>query len=362
MMARGLLFAALLLVASIGQTAHAEGPPARLRAALLTAAMGSDTRLVELRDGGYSTVVLAIDDDSAEGRLADREAAQRVAAAGLDLWYWIEIARCPKFADEHPEWMASLQGHLEWRRFFKDFPYPKPGEVVKNYPWVPILYREAFEAHLARVKQLLAARPPAKGILLNDLQGPPSACGCGNPVCRWTADYGPIKTATPLGDDAAARFVTEVEKLAVSGARVIPNWTTECEAHDVETDALCAGVGCFKGICWKAYTRQLRHVADQSPTIGALLLYKDFGQDTRAYPESAGWIGHALRGFQTLPVQNGGPLIEAPRLLPVLQGWNVTADELAAQETQATTAGAAGFVVALARIDQSWSPRLLTAR
>ena len=33
---------------------------------------------------------------------------------------------------------------------------------------------------------------------LNDLQAAPSACGCGNTFCRWTPDYGPIRTATEL--------------------------------------------------------------------------------------------------------------------------------------------------------------------
>ena len=198
-----LLSLATLTLVLTAPAGAADERPARLRGALLTTETTTAARLGELRDQGYTAAVLMLDADSAAARKADLDAAGRVASAGLDLWYWIEIARCPRLADEHPRWMASLQGHQEWRRFFKDFPVPKSGEVVKNYPWVPILYRESFDAHLARVKELLAARPVAKGLLLNDLQGPPSACGCGNPVCRWTADYGPIKTAEPLGDDAA---------------------------------------------------------------------------------------------------------------------------------------------------------------
>lgn len=334
----------------------------RLRGALLTAEMASTLRLVELRDQGYNAIVLSLDSDSAEARQADQSAAKRVTDAGFQLWYWIEIARNQQLADAHPQWMASLQGHQEWRRYFKDFPQPKPGEVVKNYPWVPILYRESFDAQLARVEALLAARPASRGVMLNDLQGPPSACGCGNPVCRWTADYGPIKTATVLGDDAAARFVAAVKKARGDSVQVIPVWTTECEAHDVDNDALCAGVGCYKGICWKAYTRQLQPLAEQSPTIGALLLYKEFGQDTKHYPQRAGWIGHALQGFQTMPPQNNGKAIVASRLVAVVQGWDVSRDELAAQQKQAETAGAAGWVVAFAKIDQSWSPRIVSVR
>ncbi|MSR56472.1 MAG: hypothetical protein EXS05_02225 [Planctomycetaceae bacterium] len=340
----------------------AEDKAVRLCGALLTGEMASPMRLGELRNQGYDAVVLSLDGDSFEARQADRSAAVRIAEAGFELWYWIEIARCRQLADDHPHWMASLQGHQEWRRFFKEFPKPQPGEVVKNYPWVPIVYRETFDAQLARVQELLAARPAARGILLNDLQGAPSACGCGNPVCRWTADYGPIKTATPLGDDAAARFVAAVEKTCGKKVQVIPVWTTECEAHDVHNDALCAGVSCFKGICWKAYCRQLQHLDEQSPTIGALLLYKEFGQDTKNFPQPAGWVSHALRGFQTMPPQNSGKAIAASRLLAVLQGWDVSPDELAAQQKQVQSVGAAGWVVAFARIDQSWTPRIVPAK
>jgi hypothetical protein len=260
--------------------------------------------------------------------------------------------------------MASVQGpHPEWRRFYKDFPEPKDDQVVKNYPWTPIFYREAFDAHLARLKQLLAARPAAKGVFLNDLQGAPSACGCGNPVCRWTTDYGPIVTATHLGDDAPARFVAAVKKIVPSGMQVIPVWTTECEAHDFAKPGLCAGVGCYKGTCWKVYTRQLKPLAAEANLLGALLLYKEFHQDGPPYNERAGWISHALtHGFGDQLAKNGAAKIPPSRVIAVLQGWNVSDDDIQAQIKQASAAGAAGYVVALAKIEQSWQPQLLTWR
>src|SRR5262245_41677580 len=204
----------------------------RTRAALFTVDMATSERLAECARAGQSTVLLVLDDDSAGGRQALSDAARRVKDAGLGLEYWIEVGRCPELANAHPAWMASLQGHPEWRRLHNEFPQPKANEVVKNYPWVPVLYRESFDAQLDRVGRLLSDRPPSRGVWLNDLQGPPSACGCGNPVCRWTADYGPIKTATPLGDEAAAKFVAAVAKLVPGGVRVMPVWTTECERHD----------------------------------------------------------------------------------------------------------------------------------
>ena len=358
---RGNICCCLLLCGAIPGSAGAV-EPARFRGALLTAEMATPQQLAELKAQGFADAVLRLDDVGPQAAQADSAAAQRITSADLRLHYWIEIGRCPQLADEHPGWIASLQGHQEWRRLHPDFPQPKASEVVKCYPWVPILYREAFAAHLKRVERLLADRPPPVSLLLNDLQGPPTACGCGNPVCRWTADYGPIKTATTEGDDAAARFVAKVEALAGENIRVIPIWTTECEEHDVAKDALCAGVGCFKGICWKAYTKQLQPLAEQSPTIGALLLYKEFGQDTKAYREPAGWVGHAVRGFATMPPKHGGKAVEPQRLIAVLQGWDVTAEQIAAQRTQAEAVGAGGFLVAFAKIDQSWSPKTHTWR
>lgn len=352
-------FSTLLVAVLLYPLVAAQAEP--FRGALLSAEMATADHLEVLKKGGYTAAVLLVESNEAEETKKSSAAADRIKKAGLDLGYWLEIARSPELADAHPLWMASLQGHLEWRRLHKDFPFPKPSEVVKNYPWVPILYEEAFDAHLTRVKNLLAELPAPQRVFLNDLQGSPSACGCGNPVCRWTADYGPIVTATKLGDDAAARFVAEVKKVVPHGTAVIPVWTTECEEHDKEKDALCAGVGCFKGICWKAYTKQLGPLAEGSPQIGVLLLYREFGQDTPAYVQPAGWVRHALAGFRTMPPKHGGKAIGPERLIAVLQGTGVTERQLADQIARSQEGGAAGYLVAFAKIDQSWTPKL-TAR
>ena len=57
---------------------------------------------------------------------------------------------------------------------------PADDEVVKTYPWVPVLSREGFDAQLARVRKLLDGLPRPAGVFLNDLQAAPSACGCGH--------------------------------------------------------------------------------------------------------------------------------------------------------------------------------------
>ena len=109
--------------------------------------------------------------------------------------------------------MASIQGHPEWRRFFPDFPKETSKNIVKVYPWIPIFYKEAFEKQLKKVSLLLEGLPDPTGLFLNGLQGAPSACGCGHPLCRWTTDYGPKRTATPLSTMAPTLFMQKLKTL-----------------------------------------------------------------------------------------------------------------------------------------------------
>lgn len=337
--------------------------PRQVRAVLVRPAMAGEKRLAEWRAAGTNAVVLELANGAKTTHAADA-----VRKAGLDLYYWIEIARNKAMADAHPEWMCSLQGHKDWRRLFKENTNPRKGEVVKTYPWVPILYKETIAAHLKRVEKLLAHAPRAKGVFLNDLQGGPSACGCGSPFCRWTSDYGTILTATPYSEnprvkryfpgvvDAAADFVRAVQGL-VPGTEVIPVWLTECEEHD--RAGPCGNVGCYRGYCWQYYEQQLARLIPAISRLGALVPYKALGRDLPEYETKAGWITWVLGSYGALPPRKEKKIIGARRLLAVLQGWDVTEAEIAAQIQRTQEAGAGGYVLSLVEIDQSWEPRII---
>jgi hypothetical protein len=333
-------------------------PPAAptLKAVMLSPRQATVDRVADAQLEGYNTLVLMLEDGIPAADVA--AAADRARRAGLDLYYWIEVARNPELARRRPEWMASLQGHPEWRRHFPKAPVPAQNEVVKTFPWVPVLYREAFDAHLRRIEALLKECPPPKGILLNDLQAAPSACGCGNVLCRWTPDYGPIKTATRLPDTAAADFTAAVGKLAPD-SEILPVWTTECEEHDQSKAGACAGVACHPGACWYEYSAQLAPVAKRAGRIGALLLYRALGRAVPRYGREAAWVRSALSSFQEMPPKRKGEAVPAGRLIAVLQGWDVTRAQVRAQVRHAEEAGAAGYVVSLAKIDQGWEPRIV---
>lgn len=343
----------ILFAAEPSPSAGSEKP---MRGVLLSPQQASSTQLKKFAANHYNTVVLYLDEKtSARQRSA---AAKRVQSAKLDLFYWIEVARNSALADAHPEWMASIQTHPEWRRHFPNFPKLATNQVAKTYPWVPVLYSETFEVHRQRVAKLLQEMPTAKGIFLNDLQAAPSACGCGNHFCRWTTDYGPIHTATRLPNDAAAKFLATVAKLMPT-AKVIPVWTTECAEHDHPKGAACDGVGCFTGRCWREYNAQLMPVTEVAEKIGVLLPFKDFARPQSRTGPNAEWQKYALKSFTEILPQREGRALPQSRLIAVLQGWDVSADQEQIQIRHAQEAGTAGYIVARTKIDQSWEPRLM---
>jgi hypothetical protein len=347
---------ALVLAVALRPVVGDAPRPERLRGMLVTSRLATNEQLHNWTKEKVNTVILALSES--EPATETKASAERIRSAGLTLYFWIEIGRNPAMAEDHPEWMASLQGHPEWRRFFPNLRTPAKDEVVKNYPWVPLVYEEAFQAHLQRVATLLKDRPVPAGIFLNDLQSAPSACGCGNTLCRWTPGYGPINTATRLPADAGARFATAVQQLAPE-AKIIPVWTTECEQPDGAKDGPCAGVGCFAGACWKEFTAQLLPVTDRFDTLAVLLPYRAFERDLPRYGPPAGWVRHALHSLLELPPRHQGKPISTNRLIAVLQGWDLTSALQKAQISRSEEAGAGGHILALTRIEQSWEPRIV---
>lgn len=297
-----------------------------------------------------NTVVIRVDDD--RDTEAILRAVRRVRAARLRPYYWFDVGRNRTLADAHPEWMASLQGHPEWRRYFPKLPQAKEGEVVKSYPWVPVRYEAAFEAHVQRLAGLLKALPRPDGLFLDHLQASPSACGCGNLLCRWTPDYGPVKTATDLPPNAASQFLAAASRLA-PGTEVIPVWSTECEEHEMAKDAECCGVHCFSGTCWIAWSEQLRSVSRQARIIGVPSYFRASGRTDPA------WVEKTIASFAKMPPMRQGEPVLANRLVALLQGWNVQPAEIEAQERAAVKSGAAGWLVVRTPLDESWSPRIV---
>ncbi|MBL8896434.1 MAG: hypothetical protein JNM84_02345 [Planctomycetes bacterium] len=294
----------------------------------------------ELAARGTRTIVLRVEDRDESAELA--AAARAIRAAKLRLGYWLEVARSPSLANAEPELMASLQGHEEWRTKVADAPEPDVDEVVKVWPWVPILTREGYDAQLARLRARLALLPPADELWLSGLQGAPSACGCGHPLCRWAADYHlrdarhptRIPSGTPHGPDAAARFVEAVRALAPQ-AEVIPVWVAEC----AEDDALCHGVPCYEGRCWPALAEQWAPVVAISERAAVLIPSRSVG-----LPVDAARVQRELASLARIERRNAPRVaIDPQRLIAVVE-----------EPLELTGA----HVVAECELEQSWEPRI----
>ena len=291
---------------------------------------------------------------------------------GLDLYYWIEVGRNPKLAAAHPEWMASLGMHTDWLKRFPHAKTPEAGEVAKAFPWVSINYREAFDAHLARIDRLLRRVPRNyRGILLNDLQGGPASCGCGNLQCRWATDYHVPATAKKFeADDAAARFVAVVQA-KLGSKEVIPVWTTECDKEDLPkekragewTTGYSGTVGCAVGSCPKVFTQQFTALTTaHRGNVGILALHRELGRVFPEYGATTSWVGRTLEYLdRTLP-NNGGQAMPHERLWLVVQGYGVSQEEEKAARQTAARTGVGAVIVARAWIDQSFEPRMVPVK
>ncbi len=323
--------------------------------------------LDQWRGEGFTAVVLQLDEDHAAD--AYRAASAAIASAGLDLYYWIEIARNERMAELHPKWMASLGVHDDWLTRFPSVPKPAKGEVAKAFPWVPIGYTEAFQAHVLRVEQLLRTVPDSyRGLLLNDLQGGPASCGCGNLQCRWALDYGvPATTGSDSIDDAAARFVSAVGKLA-PGKLIVPVWMTECEHGDLPADkspdgkttGLCGSVPCATGACPRAFARQLQALVAAHPgPLGLLAAERACGRDAGHYGGPGGWIAATVGYLDTTTLAAGKPPVPHDQLWLVVQGTPASAGSETAARSAAHRQHPAAVIIARVDVDQSYEPRVI---
>jgi hypothetical protein len=345
------VFGSLSLVLS-ADAARGDEPAAPVRGIFVKPERLTPAFLAEWKGHGATSVLVALDERTKQrwGTVADS-----VDRAGMTLWPWIEVGRNPAMADAHPEWMAATGGHhADWRRRFPQAPKPKEGEVIKAWPWVPIGYAAAFDAHRDRLRSLLADLPGKwSGVFLNDLQAGPSSCGCGNDQCRWALDYGIKPTAQRIpGDEAASKLVAEIQtRLPDKG--VVPVWVTECETIDLpgapHGTGLCGTVGCAKGDCWPRYARAWNALSKVTKGPVAVAVWPETFQR-----DPASWIESVIPLFQRPP--QDATRTTASKTVAVIQTWGKpegTVVPLIKRVEPLST----GWVLMLDPIDQSWEPR-----
>jgi len=354
-------------VESSGEARSEESTKKTTEMVFVTPDAVTPAQLAKWRCEGFAAVVVLLDEEHSADRY--RDAAASVSAAKMDFYYWVEIARNKRMADAHPRWMASLGMHDDWLARFSAGKMPKKGEVAKAYPWVPIGYVDAFQAHVLRVKQLLEKVPNSyRGILLNDLQGGPASCGCGNLQCRWAIDYGvPATAGTEQVDDAAARFVSAIRKLA-PGKQIIPIWMTECEELDLPADkatagkstGLCGSVPCAAGACPRAFAKQLRALLEvHSGPLGLLTTQHSCGRDAKFYGGPAGWIAASVGYLDNTPLSSQSRGVPHDQLWLVVQGVSEHKETETTARNEARKLRPGAVIVARAPVEQSYEPRVI---
>ena len=348
-------------------------PMNRFHGALIKAAGFDAHRARRLIEEGYNAVTF---DLSAGAQGADR-AVSAARTAGLRAYGWIQVARDEKAARLHPEWLHTPQHH-EWLQVtdhsvdravdhsrFEDraataasdaqHQTPDSEHLPAVFPWVCVNNRAVFAYEQQRIRRILASAPKLDGLFLCDIQGAPMGCGCGNPLCRsWDNSTGKKVAPAPYQhpDKYFSREFVSAVRRNLPDVTILPVLCEECEngidvgpAADPDLDGACHGVPCAHPCSLDYYPGLLRALSGPSP-IGLLAFYRLFRRNTPEYGAEAGWItGIVRRVHQTVPEQ---PVIA------ILQGWSGSRAQQAVQKQRALEGGAAGYLMALTYVKESW--------
>ena len=284
-------------------------------------------------------------------------------ASNETLYLWLDLGRSPHLAALHPEWIGGTGSHEDWRVAFPQAPKAGPGERVGAYPWTPIWYRAVLEHRIAEITTLLEPHASTiAGVFLNQVQGIPSACGCGNDQCRWTVDYR-MPGGLEKVDGAPTALLVSALKKRLPSIEWIPVWVTECTEHDQpgkDSTGYCGDVHCFNGLCWKESSKEIGALSDTTTTVALLSSPRFFKRDLPRYGDG-GWLAESLRELGEIPPRNGTKGIEAGRVIAVLDGEGLSGPQRSDLERKARALGVGGTIVLDELPAEDWEPRLIPA-
>lgn len=289
-------------------------------------------RVQRLADEGATAIVLPLK----QTRSPLQSAIEIVQKQGLGCWGWIDVGRDEEIVQAHPEWMHAPQ-NPQWLRAFPDYAGGHPACV---YPWVCVNNLETFSWALTKVRRLTQAYPSLDGYLLHDIQGAPTGCGCGDILCRLQDSSPGLKMAPASAHPPQVFFPAEFLQACreeAPGAMFVPILCVECDP----------GAPCPRS-CPMDYLAGLARALERGSRVGLLTPCKLFGRESPLYGEPAAWVRRVVSHYLSLAPQTS--------LFAAVQGWDVMAEERAAQIAQAQAGGAQGILILESAIDQSWRP------
>lgn len=189
----------------------------------------TDDRLRESAERGAEVIVLPLE----ATRLAVSSAIDRIAKLGLRAWGWISVGRDEEAASLHPEWLHTPLATV-WLDTFPGFPRTPLPRIA---PYLCVNNAEVFSWGVQKVWRLANAYPGLEGILLADIQGAPSGCGCGSVLCRaFDRSPGP-KVAPPAElrpEDCYSRLFLEACRDACPAVLLSPAlWIRDARSKPV---------------------------------------------------------------------------------------------------------------------------------
>ena len=272
---------------------------------------------------------------------------------GLEPGFWIEVGRDEEAAGSHPEWLHVPQ-HTDWLAQFPDW----SGASAAVFPWLPLNNKAVFDYQLAKVTSIAAMLESGDSIYLNNVQNPPAGCGCGNLQCRsW--DNSPGEKIAPSPYEHREIFFTllflDALNAKVPSMSITPIICPECEqgvvmgtvANPDAQTRYCNSINCADP-CGGFYYPGLVRALSGLEGVGLLCTYKALRRDIPLYGEKAAWVAANINRFG-----EHGPVT---KVIPVLEGWDVTEQEVKAQLDFASKAGARGYILATLPLDNSFRP------
>lgn len=272
---------------------------------------------------------------------------------GLEPGFWIEIGRDQEAAIKHPEWLHVPQ-HTDWLAQFPDW----SGPSAAVFPWLPLNNKAVFEYQLAKVASLASMLESGDSIYLSNVQNPPAGCGCGNLQCRsW--DNSPGEKIAPSPYEHKELFFTsmflDALRAKLPAIRITPIICPECEqgvvmgtvANPDAQTRYCNSINCSDP-CGGFYYPGLIRALGGLERVGLLCTYKALGRDIPVYGGKAAWVAANIERYG-----EHGPVT---KLIPVLQGWDVSEEEVNAQLDFVSKAGARGYILSRLPLDNSFRP------
>lgn len=336
---------------AVACSGNSSSKPQPARHHLVNLSMDGPKAVEAARQAGASGVIALLDQDLERSYIEGFKTQAR--RHGIEPGFWIEIGRDQDAANRHPEWLHVPQ-HTDWLSQFPGW----SGEKAAVFPWLPLNNMAVFEYQLAKVASLASMLEPGDSIYLNNVQNPPAGCGCGNLQCRsWDNSPGEKIAPSPYEhkDVYFTSLFMDALKARMPSISFTPIICPECEqgvvmgrvANPDAQTRYCNSINCSDP-CGGFYYPGLVRALGGLDRVGLLCTYKALRRDLPVYGGTAAWVASNIGRY--------GEHAPVTKLMPVIQGWDVSGEEIKAQVDFVSNTSVRGYILARFPLDNTFWP------